>query len=29
MPPEPTKMLNGIVVNKGKAVPPKYELDDE
>jgi hypothetical protein len=31
MPPEPTKILNGIVVNRGKAVPPKFELgeDDE
>jgi hypothetical protein len=31
MPPEPTKILNGIVVNRGKEVPPKFELgeDDE
>jgi hypothetical protein len=28
-PPEPTKMINGIVVSKGKAVPPKYELEEE
>jgi hypothetical protein len=29
MPPEPTKMLNGIVVNRGKAIPPKYEMEEE
>jgi hypothetical protein len=29
MPPEPTKILNGIVVNRGKALPPKFELGED